>query len=161
MIKILGPIDIQPLLDCYSDLESGIQWTEYGHKGRQAGLQHRPSENPWTSIVGKSSGDEMSAGIINPYFKETVFEEIINQYNLKKTRLMWIYPYACYSIHRDETQRIHIPLITNEECYFLFKYGSPKHLKSGTVYQVDTKLEHTFINCSDQPRLHLVGAINV
>jgi hypothetical protein len=68
MIKILGPIDIQPLLDCYSNLESGIQWTEYGHKGRQAGLQNRPSENPWTSIVGKSSGDEMSAGIINPYF---------------------------------------------------------------------------------------------
>ena len=84
MIKILGPIDIQPLLDCYSNIESGIQWTEYGHKGRQSGLQHRPLENPWTSIVGKSSGDEMSAVVINPYFKETVFEEIINQYNLKK-----------------------------------------------------------------------------
>ena len=161
MIKIIGPIDVEPLIDCYKELEYGIRWTEYGHKGKQAGLQHRLNEDPWTSVVGKNTGDELIADILNPFFTGTVFESIINQYKLKKTRFMWIYPFACYSIHRDNTQRIHIPLITNEECYFLFKFGSPKHLKLGTVYQVDTTLEHTFINCSDQPRLHLVGAINV
>jgi len=161
MIRIIEPINVEPLINCYNELEYGIRWTEYGHKGKQAGLQYRLNEDPWTSVVGKNTGDELIADILNPFFTGTVFESIINQYKLKKTRFMWIYPFACYSIHRDNTQRIHIPLITNEECYFLFKFGSPKHLKLGTVYQVDTTLEHTFINCSDQPRLHLVGAINV
>jgi hypothetical protein len=160
MINLQSPINIQPLLDAYNQIEQDIQWTQFGHKGKQAGLQYRHGEDPWKSAVGRGSSiAESDYCEINPFFKNTVFEAIINQYNFKRTRLMWIGPYACYSMHRDATARIHIPLITNSECYFVFKQGSVLHLPTGNVYYVDTTEFHTFINCSGQHRLHLVGVV--
>jgi hypothetical protein len=159
MIKLLSHIDTQPLLAEYHRLEKDIQWTDYGHKGKQSGLQYKVDEDPWTSAVGKSQGEELAYTNLNPFFKDTIFEEIINKYNLLRTRLMWVGPYACYSMHRDETPRIHVPLITNPECYFVFHAGELSNLTTNNVWWVDTRLRHTFMNCSDQHRLHLVGVV--
>jgi hypothetical protein len=148
------------LLDAYRAIESNIQWTDFGHKGRQAGLQHRQGEDPWTSAVGKSRGNELSYTEINPLFKGTEFEKIIQDYGFKRTRLMWVGPYACYSMHRDQTPRLHIPLITNPQCYFVFAQGNLVHLPADGLYWVDTKKFHTFMNCSDQHRLHMVGVVD-
>jgi hypothetical protein len=41
MIKVLADIDITPILDCYQQLEHVINWTDYGHKGKQAGVQYK------------------------------------------------------------------------------------------------------------------------
>jgi hypothetical protein len=62
-------------------------------------------------------------------------------------------------MHYDKNPRIHIPLLTNPECYFVFKNGMIQHLEVGSSYWVDTRLHHTFINCSAQKRLHLVGVV--
>jgi hypothetical protein len=159
MIKTLTSIDINPLLAEYSRLEKDIQWTDYGYKGRQTGLQYRADEDPWTSAVGKNKGNELDHVNLNPFFANTAFEDIINEYKLIRTRLMWVGPYACYSMHKDTTPRIHIPLITNPECYFVFKHGTILHLSLGNVYWVDTTRIHTFMNCSDQHRLHLIGVV--
>jgi hypothetical protein len=159
LIKVLEKIDIKSLLYCYIQLESSFLWTNFGHKGRQAGLQYKDGEDPWTSAVGKSLGNELLYSNLNPAFENTEFQKIIEKYNLKKTRLMWVGPYACYSMHQDETPRIHIPLITNENCYFVFKQGIIQHLELGKAVWVDTRKKHTFMNCSDKQRLHLVGAV--
>lgn len=159
MIKMLEPINADSILSIYNDIEKNIIWTEYGHKGKQAGLQYKDNEDPWSSAVGKSAGEELSYTNINPLFKNTVFEDIIKKYNLCRARLMWVSPYACYSMHRDETPRIHIPLITNLECYFVFRTGAIINLKQGYAWWVDTRRVHTFMNCSDAPRLHLVGVV--
>lgn len=159
MIKILKSINEQAVLESYNCIEEKLVWTNYGHKGRQTGLQYKDSEDVWTSAVGKSQGEELKYTAINPFFKDTIFEQLINDYDLKRTRLMWVGPYACYSMHEDETPRIHIPLITNPECYFLFKSGAMTNLRKGYVWWVDTRLTHTFINCSEHPRLHLVGVV--
>jgi hypothetical protein len=159
MINVLGKIDEQEILNAYNIVEENIVWTSYGHKGRQAGLQFKDNEDPWTSAVGRSSGQESMYTNLNPFFKDTIFEEVINQYNLTRTRLMWVNPYACYSVHRDETPRIHIPLITNPSCYFVFLSGRIMHLDKKLVWWVDTRKTHTFMNCSDEPRLHLVGVV--
>lgn len=159
MIKPLSHIDVQPLLDEYSRLEKNMQWTEYGHKGKQVGLQYKLDEDPWTSAVGNSQGQETDYTDLNPFFKDTIFEEIINDYKLLRTRLMWVGPYACYSMHRDQTPRIHIPLITNPECYFVFKNSTIQHMSVGLVYWTDTTQLHTFMNCSNVSRLHLIGVV--
>jgi len=159
MIKCINDIDVNAILDSYSKIKSNIAWTDYGHKGRQVGLQYYNDEDPWTSAVGKSQGNELEYNKLNPFFKDTIFEEVIKEYDLKKTRLMWVYPFACYSMHYDATPRIHIPLLTNPECYFVFKTGIVQHLEVGSSYWVDTRLHHTFINCSPQKRLHLVGVV--
>lgn len=159
MIKFLNPIDVLTVLACYTTLEPGIQWTEMGHKGKQAGLQFKAGEDVWTSAVGKSRGEELAYTNLNPHFKDTIFGELVNKYDMSRARLMWVNSYACYSVHADTTPRIHIPIITNPECYFVFKKGSLHHMPTGLSYWVDTRLHHTFMNCSDQPRLHLVGVV--
>ena len=159
MIKVVKIIDINPILESYSKIESDMVWTEYGHKGKQTGLQYYNNEDPWSSSVGISRSRELEYNRLNPFFKDTIFEELIKEYDLKRTRLMWVYPFACYSMHSDTTPRIHIPIITNLECYFVFKNGLMEHLKIGSSYWVDTRLHHTFINCSEHKRLHLVGVV--
>jgi hypothetical protein len=158
MIKHLSHIDIEPILTSFLELDKDMVWTIYP-QGKQVGLQYKANENVWTSAVGKSAGNELEYTELNPFFKGTVFEIIIEKYNLKRTRLMWVNPKSCYSLHADETPRIHIPLITNPECYFLFKPGFMNHLPINSVWQANTKLVHTFLNCSEHPRLHLVGAV--
>ena len=158
MIKFLETINSQEILKNYNLLEEKIIWTDY-IQGRQTGLQYKLGEDSWTSSVGKSQGNETQYTEINPFFKDTIFETVIEKYNLKRTRLMWVNSKSCYSLHADKTPRIHIPLITNPECYFLFKSGSLHHLAAGSVWWVNTQLIHTFLNCSDHPRLHLVGVV--
>jgi len=160
MIKIVNTIDITPILESYSKIESNMIWTEYGHKGKQTGLQYYNNEDYWTSSVGISRGRELEYNKLNPFFKDTIFEELIKEYDLKRTRLIWVHPFACYTMHSDATPRIHIPIITNLECYFVFKNGLIEHIKIGASYWVDTRLPHTFINCSDHKRLHLVGVVH-
>jgi len=162
MINTIGSIDSTSLVTVYENLEADIQWTDYGNKGRQTSLQYRLGEDPWTSSVGKNQGIEVEYIHLNPFFKNTQFEEIIAKYKLLRSRLMWVNPFSCYSIHIDRTPRVHVPLITNPSCYFILNPKSDpviRHLPTDSVYWVDTRRPHTFINCSDKPRLHLVGVV--
>lgn len=158
MITILSSYNIEPLLISYNELEKDIVWTDYNGK-KQTGLQFKENEDPWTSAVGKSRGNEFKYTNLNPYFKDTIFEEVIIKYKLLRTRLMWLSPNTVYSMHKDTTPRIHIPMITNPECYFVFKTGIIQHMPVGSVYWTNTVNLHTFMNCSDKPRLHLIGVV--
>jgi hypothetical protein len=183
VIKILEDIDITDILSEYHKLDPNINWTQMGHKGKQTGLQYKLESDPWTgawsgfpkdengknytketwqNAVGRNKGMELTYNQLNPFFKDSVFEEIIKKYRMYRTRLMWVNGMSCYSIHRDSTPRIHIPLITNPECYFVFKddnSSSMTYMKVGHVYWVDTRKKHTFMNCSEIARLHLVGVV--
>jgi hypothetical protein len=130
------------------------------HLKRQTSLQYRETEDPWISAVGKLRIAESLFSNLNPYFKNTIFETIINKYKLVRSRFMWVPSYSCYSMHHDPAPRIHIPLITNPDCYFVFKKGIVEHLPCGKVYEVDTTQDHTFTNCSPLPRLHLMGVVS-
>lgn len=156
--NVIDTIDTDYILNDLNKLNN-IVWTNYT-QGRQTGLQYKLGEDPWTSAVGGSQGNETQYIELNPFFKNTIFETIIEKYNLKRTRLMWVNEKSCYSLHFDETPRIHIPLITNPECYFLFNPGSLHHLAADSVWWVNTKLRHTFLNCSGHSRLHLVGVVS-
>jgi hypothetical protein len=159
MIKILETIQEQLILDVYNTIEKDIVWTDYGSKSKQTGLQFKDGDDHWNSAVGKSIDSELFYKHINPFFKDTIFEELIIKYNLYRTRLMWVKPYACYSMHKDNSPRIHIPLITNPDCYFVFRNNTVVNLTQGHVWWVDTRMTHTFMNCSESPRLHLVGVV--
>jgi hypothetical protein len=181
MIKILNDIDITDILSEFYRLEPNIVWTSSGHKGKQAGLQYKDDSKPgeldvplnpetnlpwtkheWTSAVGRNQGMELSYNKTNPFFKDTIFEKLIADYKMTRTRLMWVNRMSCYSIHKDSTPRVHIPLITNPECYFVFKNNDTAqltHMTTGHVYWADTRRDHTFMNCSEMDRLHLVGIV--
>ena len=86
----IDTIDVNTILKILDDLNDNIIWTQYTGQGKQAGLQYKLGEDPWTSSVGKSQGSELEYTELNPFFKNTIFETIIEKYNLKRTRLMWV-----------------------------------------------------------------------
>lgn len=159
MIKILTEIDPSPYLELYYVFESQIQWQDYGHKGKQAGLQYKKFEDPFKSAVGKSKGVEYDYDILNPMFLGTIFENLILEYKLKRTRLMWLGSNSAYSFHKDPHPRIHLPLVSNSNSYLIFKNGLIENLKVGNLYWTDTREEHTAINGDHNWRLHLIGSV--
>jgi len=159
VIKILANIPHIDIVKSYGSISKHIIWTDYKLKSKQAGLQHKEGDDIWISSVGKSKGEEYQYNIINPVVKNTLFEDIIVKYNLARSRFLFLAPFSTYSIHKDSTKRLHIPIITNSKCFLLFKENGLHHLAPGHVYETDTTLEHTSINCSESWRLHFVGAI--
>jgi hypothetical protein len=160
-VKIIDDIDISLILSCYNNIESNIIWNEFPN-GRQAGLQYIKGNDPWKDapgrgMVGRPWFDENVE--LNSYFKDTIFEEIINKYKLTRTRLMWLKPFSCYSMHRDLTTRLHVPIMTNNHCYFVFREHGLFNMPAGHVYHVNTLEEHSAMNCSIEWRLHLLGAV--
>jgi hypothetical protein len=164
MIDIIGTVDIEKILEQYYSIQEQIQWTDMPPKYKQAGLQYAEhTDNLWVGGTGKLMGlanSEQQYTNLNPILQGTIFEDIINEYKLVRTRFMWLNSRSCYSMHRDMTPRIHIPLITNPACYFVLKPesgGIIEHLPAGKVYWIDTRTHHTFMNCSTESRLHLIG----
>ena len=158
MIKTLEAIDSNLILTEYNRLEKDIVWLEAGNK-KQSSLQYRLGEDIWLSATGKQNSNEKEYTELNPLYNGTIFEEIINKYKLIRARFMWVSPHTCYSMHQDNSPRIHVPIITNSECYFVFKKGIVQHMPAGSVYYTDTRHFHTFMNCSSEHRLHLIGAV--
>ena len=78
MIKIIETCPITKILDCYFNIEKDIIWTDYNGK-KQTGLQFKENEDPWASAVGTSNGDELAYTNLNPFFKDTIFEDLINK----------------------------------------------------------------------------------
>lgn len=161
VLKELESIDSDELLSFYSSIENSIKWHVVEGKSRQSSLQFDTNGIEYLAGCGKTNGNDFAFNKISEIYKNTVLENLITNFKLVRTRWMWIEPYSCYSMHHDVYPRIHIPLITNSSCYFLFPTNKDTliHLSTGKIYWLNTLLKHTFINCSDKPRLHLVGSI--
>jgi hypothetical protein len=84
---------------------------------------------------------------------------IIDTYTLHRTRIMNMPRATAYGWHYDLTPRIHIPITTNSACMFILNDIIYRMPADGSVYWVDTTLEHTAINASREPfsRIHIVG----
>lgn len=65
-----------------------------------------------------------------------------------------------YSWHRDRTHRIHIPLISNTETNFMVVQDEVIRMEPGNMYIVDTTFYHTYVNTSDELRVHIVGCLS-
>ena len=157
---VIDDIDHILVKKSYLEIEPGISWNEYNN-GKQTGLQYHLGLDPWSDAVGRMKPNQRwDDAEINPYFKGTYFEEIITKYKLMRTRLMWLRPFSCYSMHRDTSTRVHIPIITNDKCFFVFREDGLFNMPSGHVYEVNTLKEHSAMNCSSEWRLHLLGAVS-
>ena len=105
---------------------------------------------------------------IKPY-KETDFTEpnfnlpyinsIIEELNMYRTRVMVLKPKVCYSIHSDPVKRIHIPVITNENCWLIVNKEIMHLPADGRYYKIDTTQKHTALNGSWEDRIHIVGSV--
>lgn len=126
------------------------------------------SENAWYESCGRiSKGNtfivEPHYKYINPNLAGGFIDKWIGtlEQRVVRTRLMHMNPRTCYSIHSDPFPRIHIPIVTNEQCLMCFPdEGIMQYLPAdGSSYFIDTTKRHTFINCSTEIRIHLVCVV--
>ena len=85
---------------------------------------------------------------------------ILSELGMYRTRLMNMKPKTCYSYHWDPTKRMHIPLITNENNFFVIDDEVSRYPADGSYYLIDTTKKHTFVNASFENRLHIVGCVD-
>ena len=92
-----------------------------------------------------------------PTFDLPYINYIIQELKLFRTRVMKMKPRTCYTYHQDKTPRIHVPVVTDEKCFFVYEDKVVRCPANGNSYYVDTRKRHTFVNCWTQDRIHIVG----
>ena len=159
LIELVDEIVIDEMIDFYKKNEDQFIWKQIENKGKQTSLQYALNHDVWLGATDRTKINSKYFFLINPFFQNTAFTEVIKKYKLFRTRLLWLNGQSCYSMHFDDTPRIHIPLITNEDSFIIFKQGTMKNLEAGKVYWIDTRERHTAVNSGINPRLHLVGCV--
>ena len=82
---------------------------------------------------------------------------LLEKYSMVRTRIMTMSSKTCYSYHWDLSSRIHLPLVANEDCFFVIEDKVYRTPADGSVYRVDTTKKHTFVNASFEKRIHVMG----
>ncbi len=95
-----------------------------------------------------------------PLFDIPYINSIIKEHNLYRVRLMNLKSKTCYSYHKDQGKRFHIPIITNENCFFIVEDKLIRYSADGNYCIVDTSKKHTAVNASWKDRIHLIGNLN-
>lgn len=122
------------------------------------------SRENWLAGTGKSETKtiawEHTFNKLQPSLQNTAIDKYLQWLGVPvyRTRIMMAKEKGCYSVHRDYSPRLHLPLITNKQCNFLITEPLQMfHLPAdGRTTWVDTRLPHTFMNGSTEKRLHLV-----
>lgn len=104
--------------------------------------------------------------IMNKYFEDTYLEDVIwnvrrqavtDKVSLGRIRVMTLESNTCYGLHSDtEPFRYHIPLITNDACFFINGDIVSHMPEAGQLYKYSTSDAHTAVNASSCKRVHLV-----
>ena len=136
----------------YKINQLALQYYDYPSLDCANGHEKTKHENKFTTLM--------------PCFEKTPVEEFFDNigYKLCRTRVFLAKPNKiAYSVHKDMYKRLHLPIITNNYCFFTFfdpnekKY--PAMQADGSYYEVNTLVDHTFTNKGNIDRIHIVGSI--
>jgi len=142
-------IDLQKIKD---EIKTLPQWKE------QICLQGTKTIKDYFVGTGKVIDlPEKEIEFIYPLFDIPYINSIIKNFNLYRVRLMNLKSKTCYSYHKDQCKRFHIPIITNENCFFIVDEKIVRCPADGNYYIIDTTKKHTAVNASFEDRIHLIG----
>ena len=100
---------------------------------------------------------------LNDIFKNTYIEEVYDtiseHWQIGRARVMKLESKQCYTYHHDFSKRIHIPLVTNEHCWFFNQDWINYNMPVGGIYLLDTTQKHTAGNFGKETRTHIVMAV--
>lgn len=127
----------------------------------QIGLQTVPGINDPFYATGKSTDKDHE----EEEFTEFLFDlpytnKVLTDLNVFRARVMNMKPKTCYTYHKDLLKRLHIPLITNENCFFIIEDEVSRYPADGRSYIIDTTKIHTFVNASKENRVHIIGCVD-
>ena len=104
--------------------------------------------------------DEDSYNIVFPSLAGTLIEKYIKKYNGYRTRILQVRQRHCYSVHRDPTPRIHIPITSNRDCWMVWPFDKEaQRMPPGFAYWTDTTKYHSFMNGGTEGRIHIVMCV--
>jgi hypothetical protein len=158
VIKIDEGVDIERiLLETSSYVSYSGQICLQGVKGNldpYLGIGQSGGSNSWERLQTHTyKSEEFNQNIFNMEYTNSILEK----YSMVHTRLMDVKPKSCYSYHVDIRKRLHIPLETNDHCWFIIDKVLHHLPADGSVYLVDTMLPHTVLNCGSEIRTHIVS----
>jgi hypothetical protein len=96
---------------------------------------------------------------IYPIFDLPYINSLMDEMNLYRTRIMRMKPCTCYSLHKDFSLRLHIPLITNDKCFLVVDDKVIRYPADGSYYILDARKQHTAVNASFEERIHLIACV--
>lgn len=122
----------------------------------------------YDDLVGHFFGKDYSESNVNTVldiFNNTETKkcvETITKYtDTCRARYLTMLPSQTYRMHNDRGWRLHIPIVTNEECYFFHKGEMPYHMVAdGSCYIVSVDHQHTAMNLGQEKRTHIVMGID-
>lgn len=123
------------------------------------------ADSLWNYKEKKFNYTEQQFTVLNNELHDTYLEEIFNYVKetygpIGRFRAMKLKPKSCLSLHIDfDNPRYHIPVITNENCFFIHFADEPQinYMSDvGCLYKFDSRIKHTAINASKTDRIHLV-----
>jgi hypothetical protein len=125
------------------------------------------TDSTWTNCMGHDKGTrEIDFCKTLPNLLNTPIDDFLNNvpYKLYRSRIFVAPPKGqCYSVHKDPTKKLHLPISTNPKSYFLsYEPDEIRHKNmaaDGTMYIIDTRRTHTFFNDGKTLRIHLVGSL--
>ena len=139
-----------------------VLWSDAEGFTNQTSLQHSNKfiNNPYLDSVGsiiRTDNVTSDFVVLNEGYEDTIFADVIRDTGGVRSRIMIMLKHTTYSVHYDKTPRYHMALITNPDAYFIFPtLNKIIHIPAdGFVYEVDTTIPHSFVNCG-QERTHLV-----
>jgi len=119
----------------------------------------------WEESIGSLNDlpnqDEFAYRYVPKRLRGSQLEKLMIDLTGFRTRIMIMSPRKCYSIHKDLTKRVHIPVVTNDQCWMVWPQENYCHqLLEGRSYLTDTTKLHTFLNGhGDANRIHIVMSI--
>lgn len=160
--KLDFEIDVNPLIELWKSLPPM----------RQHNLKYRESDVNLTFeeklSVGSGSLRDQTQILRQDYtqhmfpiikkLENKIYEYSSGKLLINRIRFMNMAPITCLSYHIDpEEIRYHIPLITNEDAFFIVDDTVQRMPEVGRLYSLRTNVKHTAINGSrNEDRLHLV-----
>ena len=89
-------------------------------------------------------------------FTMEIFEKVRPLLIFNSVNYRLVMPNTAYNWHVDTGKNcIHVPLVTNRGCWFVYDNLCFRMPADGTVYLVNNERYHTFMNAGKIPRLHL------
>ena len=127
-----------------------------------AGARREWTISRWQAPKAKKKSiikDQSEYKILNEAYEGTVFADVIRDVNGIRSRIIHRTSCTTNSVHKDNSPRYHMALITNTNAYFIFPtLNKVIHIPAdGYIYEVDTTILHTFVNCGPD-RTHLIIA---
>jgi hypothetical protein len=116
-----------------------------------------PDTNPIQKLHHLILSDKESELFEKLSYTKTVIDLVRNIFNFKDVTYRSLQPNRAYSWHQDPGGMcIHIPLLTNPGCRFVYEDINFYMAANGSAYNVYNKDFHTFVNAGPVPRVHLM-----